>query len=101
VSKWVRAPERGQVLRECPGNTRLGRVHGGVRGREVREREEVDRWGPWASERGLTNGRSALTGRTHRAAIENRHALKETGVDNPAPGQRDRGCTDACARARR
>jgi hypothetical protein len=32
-----------------PRNARCGCVHGGVRGREVREGEEVDRWGPRAS----------------------------------------------------
>jgi hypothetical protein len=77
------APERGRAHGEWPGNARHGRVHGGVRGREIREREEADRWGPKASESVLANERSALTGRTHQAARENRRMRQETDADNP------------------
>ena len=75
----------GRARGEWPGNARRGRVHNGVHGREVRDGEVADRWGPRGSESGLTNGRSALIGRTHRAARENGHAREETGDDNPAP----------------
>jgi hypothetical protein len=34
----------------------VGRVHGGVRGREVRETEGADGWGPRTSERGRATG---------------------------------------------
>jgi pyridoxine/pyridoxamine 5'-phosphate oxidase len=47
---------------EWPRNTRRGRVHGGVRGREVREGEVADRWGSRASESKLANWQSALLG---------------------------------------
>jgi hypothetical protein len=57
-----------------------GCVHDGDRGREVREREVADRWGLRASESKLANGRSALTGRTHRAARENGCAREETSA---------------------
>jgi hypothetical protein len=70
---------------EWPRNVRHGRVHGGVRGREVREGEVVDRWGPRTCKSGLTNGRSALKGRTHQVARENGHEHEGTSADNPAP----------------
>jgi hypothetical protein len=70
---------------EWPGNARHGRVHGGVREREVREGEVANRWGPRGSESGLTNGRLALTGQTHRVARENGCTREEIGADNPAP----------------
>jgi hypothetical protein len=37
-------------------NARRGRIHGGVHGREVREVEVANGWGPWASGRELANG---------------------------------------------
>jgi hypothetical protein len=49
---------------EWLGNARRGRVHAGERGREVREGEVADRWGPQASESELANERSALSGPT-------------------------------------
>jgi hypothetical protein len=55
---------------EWLGNALHGYVHTRVHGQEVREGEVADRWGPWASKSELANGRSALTGRTHRAAGE-------------------------------
>jgi hypothetical protein len=69
---------------EWPGNARRGRVNGGVRGREVREGDEANRWGPWASESVLTNEQSALTGRTHRTTRESGHGREEIGADKPA-----------------
>jgi hypothetical protein len=68
-----------------PGNARRGRVSVGVRGREVREGEVADRWGPRASERALANGRSVLTGRTHQIARGSGRASEETGDDMVAP----------------
>jgi hypothetical protein len=53
----VRAPERGRARGEWTGNVRRGRVHRGVRGREVREGQVADKWGPRASESGLANAR--------------------------------------------
>jgi hypothetical protein len=67
------------------GNARHGRVHGEVRGREVRDGELADGWGPRASERALVNGRSALKGRTHRTARGSGRASEETGADTVAP----------------
>jgi hypothetical protein len=55
---------------EWSRNARRGRVHGGVRGRDVREVEEADRWGPRASKGAYANGRSAVIERTHRAERE-------------------------------
>jgi hypothetical protein len=58
-----------------PGNARCGRVHGGEHGREVREGEVADRWGPRASEG--ADEWSALTGRTHRTHT---HRERESGL---------------------
>jgi hypothetical protein len=64
-----------------------------VRGREVREGEVADRWGPRDSESELANGQSVLTGWTHRAARGNRRASEGTSVDKLAPlsSGRERG----------
>jgi hypothetical protein len=51
----------GQETRDVGASTAM-------RGREVREGEVADRWGPRASESELANGRSTLTERTHRTA---------------------------------
>jgi hypothetical protein len=59
---------------EWPRKVRCRRVHGGKHGRKVREGEVANRWGPRASKGKLVNGRSALTGWTHRAPRENRRA---------------------------
>jgi hypothetical protein len=59
---------------EWPRNTRCGCVHGGVRGWEVREGEEADRWGPRAREGAYANGRSVLTERAHWAERERARA---------------------------
>ena len=61
---------------EWPKNVRRGHVHGGVRGREVRQGAEADRWGPRASEGEYANGRSTLTERTHRAERGSEHAQR-------------------------
>jgi hypothetical protein len=87
---------------ECgrwPGNARRGRVHGRVRGREVTEGEEADRWGPQASESGLANGQSALTGRTYRAARGSGCAREEPDADKlePPSSGRERARTRAVA----
>ena len=83
------------------GNARRGHVLGGVCGREVREAKGADEWGPWASERELTNGWSPLTGRTHQTARGNGRAsegkLAPTGWPHRAEGERER----ARARERR
>jgi hypothetical protein len=78
---------------EWPRNARCGRVHGEVRGREVREGEEADRWGPLASEGEHVNRRSALTERTHRAERGSERTREGTDADNPAPpgSRRERG----------
>jgi hypothetical protein len=73
-----------------PGNARRGHVHDGVRGREVREGEVADGWGLWASERGLMNGRLALTGQTHQTARESGRASEGTGGDKLVPPGRGR-----------
>jgi hypothetical protein len=78
---------------------RRGRVHGGVRGREVREREEADRWGPRASEGEHANGRSTLTKQTHQAERGSEHEREGIDANYPAPpssgrkreGERGRG----------
>jgi hypothetical protein len=61
----------------------------------------ADRWGPWASESGLANGRSTLIGQTHRAQRESGRTCEETGADNPAPPgsgrERERARTQAVA----
>jgi hypothetical protein len=81
--------EVGRVAR-WPGNARRGHVHDGVRGREVREGEVADGWGLWASERGLMNGRLALTGQTHQTARESGRASEGTGGDKLVPPGRGR-----------
>jgi hypothetical protein len=47
-----------------------GRVHGGGCGREVREAEGAEGWGPWGRARGLARarGETAPTDLAHRAA---------------------------------
>jgi hypothetical protein len=77
--------KRSGTWGEWTGNTQCGRVHDGVRGRDVREGEVADRWGPRASESGLANGQSALTGQTHRAVRGSGHAREETNTDKLAP----------------
>jgi hypothetical protein len=63
-----RDPEKGSGAWECGRETRnRGRIHGGLRGRVVRERVVADRRGPQASEGERANGRSAPIGRAHRA----------------------------------
>jgi hypothetical protein len=93
----VRAPERGRAHGEWTGNVRRGRVHDGVRGRKVREGQVADKWGPRASKSGLANARSALTGRTHRAARENGRARGNRRRQSGPPGS---GRERACARTR-
>jgi hypothetical protein len=70
---------------EWPRNARRGCVHGGVRGREVREGEAAGRWGLWASESKLANGQSTLIGWTHRAARGSGRANEGIGADKLAP----------------
>jgi hypothetical protein len=77
-------------VEEWTGNVRRGRVHEGVRGREVREGEVTDRWGSRASEGEHANGRSALIGRTHRAARGSGCEHEGIGADYPAPPGRGR-----------
>jgi hypothetical protein len=86
-SERVGAGSRKGVGRvgEWSGNACRGRVHGGERKREVREGDVADRWGSWASEGERANGRSALTGRTHRAARENGRFRERIGADRPVP----------------
>jgi hypothetical protein len=55
---------------EWSGNARRGCVHGGVRGREVREGGEADKWGSRASEGEYANGWLAQTERAHRTERE-------------------------------
>jgi hypothetical protein len=78
---------------EWLGNALHGYVHTRVHGQEVREGEVADRWGPWASKSELANGRSALTGRTHRTARGSGRVSEETGADKMAPpgSGRERG----------
>jgi hypothetical protein len=85
------------------GNARHGRVHDEVRGREVRDGELADGWGPRASERALVNEQSALKGRTHRTARGSGRASEETGADTVAPPNngRERGRAGATGADRR
>jgi hypothetical protein len=62
-----RARERARVWRWPVNAWTWARPRWG-RGREVREAEGTDGWGPWGSERGSANGRSTLTERVHRSA---------------------------------
>jgi hypothetical protein len=68
---------------EWSGNARRGHVQDEVHGREVREGEEADNWGPRASEGKHANGRSALIGRTHRTTRGSGHTREETGPNKP------------------
>jgi hypothetical protein len=77
--------KRSGTWGEWTGNTRRGRVHDGVHVRDVREGEVADRWVPRASESGLANGQSVLTGRTHRAVRGSGRACEEIGTDKLAP----------------
>jgi hypothetical protein len=73
-------------------------VHDGERGREVREGELADRWGPRANKGEHANRQSALTERAHRAERGNERVHERTGVDKLAPPgsererERVRGC---------
>jgi hypothetical protein len=91
--------KRSGAWGEWPGNARHGRIHGGVHGQDVRNGEEDDRWGTRASEGEHANGRSALTGRTHRAERGSERAREETGTNKPAPPGRGRGGASACVDA--
>jgi hypothetical protein len=73
-----------------PGNTRRGRIHCVVCGREVKEAEVADEWGPRASKRVLTNGWSALTGQTHQTEGESARERARCGADRMAPPSRGR-----------
>ena len=55
ATERVGAGSRKGVRRvgEWLGNTWCGRVHGGERGREVREGEVADRWGPWPARKSV------------------------------------------------
>jgi hypothetical protein len=72
---------RGGRGREMRGR---GHVHDGGHGREVREEEGADGWGP-REERELANRRSALTGGVLRAAGENGRGRGRIGADRSAP----------------
>jgi hypothetical protein len=85
-------------VRRWPGNARHGRVHGGVRGREVREGEVADRWGPRASERALANGQSTLITRTHRTTRDSGRVSEETGTEIVASVDNEREREGARAR---
>jgi hypothetical protein len=77
----------------------LQRIHDGVRGREVREGEKADRWGPRASEGAYANRRSALTEWAHRVERGSECVRERTDTDKPAPRgsgrERGRGWADA------
>jgi hypothetical protein len=60
------------------------------RGREVREAEGANRWGPRGSEGKSTNGRSTLTERVHRVAGENWREREEIGTDRSTPHNSER-----------
>jgi hypothetical protein len=82
----ARAWGRGRETRD------RGHVHGGLCGREVRERVVTDRRGSQASEGERANGWSALIGRARRAARENervRDGSALIGLSHRAPGGRD------------
>jgi hypothetical protein len=49
------------------------------------EAEGADGWGPWAGEKELANGRSALIEGVHRVARENGHVREGIGADRLAP----------------
>jgi hypothetical protein len=80
-------------VEEWPGNARHGRIHGAERGREVRDGEVADRWGPRVSEGANVNGRSVLTEQAHWADRVNERMRKRIGADRLVPpgSGRDRG----------
>jgi hypothetical protein len=59
-------------------------------GREVREAEGADGWGPRGSEGKSANGRSTLTERVHRVAGENGREREGIGADRPTPQSSER-----------
>jgi hypothetical protein len=95
----VRAQKDVGRVGEWPGNVRCERVHGEVRGREVREGEEAYRWGSRASKGEHTNGRLALIGWTHQASRGSGRAREESGAYKQAPWScgRERGRESASA----
>jgi hypothetical protein len=87
VSEWAWAIEKG-LMRGGRGWEMRGRghVHDGGHGREDREEEGADGWGPLAErERELANGRSALIGGVYQAARENGRGSGRIGADRSAP----------------
>jgi hypothetical protein len=78
----------GRETRSC------GHVHDGEREREVREGGVANRQGSQTSESVWANGRSALTGRSHRAASESGHVRGRVSADRSVPSgsAREREC---------
>jgi hypothetical protein len=96
----VRALERGRSRGGVAGKCATWARPRGVRGREVRERVAADRSILQARESGLTNGRCALTDRSHRTASENGRTREETCADNLARPGRGRGAARTRGRER-
>jgi hypothetical protein len=89
----VRPPERGWARGGVVGKHATWTRPCGVHGREIREGEVADRWGPRASEGAYANGRAGLTVRAHRAERGSERAREELGTDMLAPASsgRERG----------
>jgi hypothetical protein len=89
-------------VQRWPGNTRRGRVHGGVRMREDRDGGVADRRGLRTSEGGTTMGGQLLTGRSHgttRDRTRARMSLAPTGLAHRAAGGREGESARARTRA--
>jgi hypothetical protein len=72
-------------------------------GREVREGEVANRWGPRANENELANKQPALIGRTHRAARGSERTSEGIGAESWPHRQREREgeCTSVAGVDRR
>jgi hypothetical protein len=96
VSEWAQTPEKGSgagdvakkraVVGVSTMKSMCGRLGKGA---------VADRWGPQTSEGERANGRSALTGRSHRAASQSGRG--QIGADRPVPPGSGRERGSACA----
>jgi hypothetical protein len=93
VGEWDVGSKGGEGVQRWSENVRTWARPRQGRGREVREAEGADGWGPWDSKRGFANGWSTLTERAHRAARENGREREGIGADRSAPlsSERERG----------
>jgi hypothetical protein len=100
VSEWARTLEKGSGAGDVAGiRTVMGASTTASAGGRLGKGAVADRRGPQTSKGQRANGRSALTGRSHRAASESGRVRGRIGADRPIPlgSGRERGRGSACA----